>query len=159
MLIQTSHSLSETEAIGRCLGEALEPGTVVGLEGTLGTGKTRLTQGVALGLGIPAGQVVSPTFTICVPHHGRLTLWHLDAYRIEDPTEVDELGLDEAVEDGVVLIVEWSDRVVGLIPPPDLIGTLEADGDQQRRIRWAPSSDRGRSLVTALKQSLPSAEN
>ena len=68
MIEITSHSEHETRDIGRRIGERLTEGTVVGLSGTLGTGKTRLTQGIGLGLGIPTETITSPTYTLCVPH-------------------------------------------------------------------------------------------
>ncbi len=125
---------TETRELGRRLGIQLQPGTVIGLSGTLGAGKTRLTQGIGLGLGVPSDSIVSPTFTLCVPYQGRLRLLHLDAYRIQDPSEIDELGLDEAVEDGAVLIIEWHERFAAFFPPLDLRINLELIDDQGRRV-------------------------
>ena len=99
-----SRSLADTDRLGQTIGATLQAGTVLGLDGTLGAGKTRLTQAIGVGLGIKQGNVVSPTFTIMVPHMGRLPLIHLDAYRIKSPEEVDELGLDEVISDGLSLI-------------------------------------------------------
>ena len=93
-------NLDQTDQLGQNLAEQLQPGLVIGLDGTLGSGKTRLVQAIAKGLGITSDQVVSPTFTICVPHSGRLKILHVDAYRINHEEEVDELGLDEDVENG-----------------------------------------------------------
>ena len=116
----TSNSVEQTRLIGQFIGEHLDPGTVIALDGTLGAGKTHLTQGIAAGLGVPAGSVVSPTFTICIPYEARLLMLHLDAYRIKSPEEVDQLGLDESVSDGVVLVVEWASRIEAMLPPIDL---------------------------------------
>jgi tRNA threonylcarbamoyladenosine biosynthesis protein TsaE len=113
-------NLDQTEQLGRQLAECLQPGLVIGLDGTLGSGKTRLVQAIAAGLGIAADQVVSPTFTLCVPHAGRLKILHVDAYRINHQEEVDELGLDEEVEDGTVLLVEWAERIAASLPPLDI---------------------------------------
>ena len=93
-LVQTCSDLSQTERLGKLLGESLTPSLVIGLVGTLGSGKTRLVKAIATGLGIDPLNVASPTFTICVPHQGRLKILHLDAYRIEHQEEIDELGLD-----------------------------------------------------------------
>lgn len=129
-----THSESETRELGRQIGEQLQAGMVVALDGTLGAGKTRLVQGIGIGLGLKADSVVSPTYTICVPYSGRLPLLHLDAYRISDLNEVDELGLDEAIEDGALLVVEWAERIVDLLPPVDLQIRIESLDEQVRRI-------------------------
>lgn len=107
---------------------------VVGLSGTLGAGKTRFTQGIGLGLGLPEDSIVSPTFTLCVPYRGRLQLLHLDAYRINHATEIDELGLDESVDDGAVLVIEWYERFSTCFPPLDFQVTLQLIDDPRRKI-------------------------
>lgn len=147
----TSQSEQETSELGERLGRVLEPGTVIGLNGTLGSGKTRLTQGIGLGLDIAQGAIVSPTYTLCVPHEGRLGLLHLDAYRIADPSEVDELGLDELTENGVVLIVEWSQRIETLLPPIDLNVTIKAQGEQTREFGFQSLTPAGERLLEQLR--------
>lgn len=145
----TSTSETETAAIGFALGKSLRSGMVVGIDGPLGSGKTRLTKGIALGLDIDAADVTSPTYTICIPHEGRLGLLHVDAYRINDPTEVDELGLDESVELGAVLIVEWATRIKKYLPPLDLVITIEPTGAESRQFRFQPLTPSGTQLVSA----------
>ncbi len=145
-----SHSEADTARLGGCLGRSLQAGTVIGLNGNLGMGKTRLTQAIGRGLGILDGQIVSPTFTICVPHEGRLGLLHLDAYRINDPTEVDELGLDELSENGVVLIVEWAERIEKYLPPVDLTISIESFGEQGRGFTLIPLSEVGGRLLSQV---------
>lgn len=106
-----------TEAFGRALGKALRPGDVVALFGSLGAGKTTLARGILEGLGHD-GDVASPTFPIVVtydPPDTRLPAWHVDLYRIEEVEELEELGLDEARDDGVLLI-EWPERLPALWP-------------------------------------------
>ena len=147
-----SSDLPDTDRLGKAIGAAVQPGTVIGLDGTLGAGKTRLTQAIGLGLGIKPGNVVSPTFTIMVPHRGRLPLIHLDAYRIKSPEEVDELGLDEMVVDGSVLVVEWSDRIVNLLPTVDLGVQIEHVDDDRRRFLMTASSKTGKVLLEAIEQ-------
>lgn len=145
-----SDSLDDTDRLGQVIGAAVEPGTVIGLDGTLGAGKTRLTQAIGVGLGIKPGNIVSPTFTIMVPHAGRLPLIHLDAYRIKSPEEVDELGLDEMVVDGAVLVVEWSDRIKNLLPLVDVSVQIHHVDDNRRRFELTASSERGRALLGAV---------
>ena len=149
-----SSSEQETARLGRAIGDSLEAGTVLGLVGSLGAGKTRLTQAIGSSLGIADGQVVSPTFTIAVPHEGRLALLHLDAYRIEQPEEVDELGLDELAEEGVVLIVEWADRIEKYLPPLDLELSIEPTGSDSRVFRFSARTERGSQLRDAVAKRL-----
>lgn len=94
-----------TEALGRSIAPLLRPGDCIGLFGTLGAGKTSLSRGILLGLG-HEGEVGSPTFPIVQtyePPDVSLPIWHVDLYRIEDPHELDELGLDEALMDSALL--------------------------------------------------------
>ena len=106
-----------TEAVGRALATQLRIGDVVALFGSLGAGKTTLARGVLQGLG-NRGDVASPTFPIVQTYElpdVRLPAWHVDLYRIEDPGELDELGLGEALTEGVLLI-EWPERLPRLWP-------------------------------------------
>jgi tRNA threonylcarbamoyladenosine biosynthesis protein TsaE len=106
-----------TEAFGAALARHLRRGDIVALFGTLGAGKTTLARGVLRGLGHD-GEVASPTFPIVqtyAPPDTRLPLWHVDLYRIEDPAEIAELGLDDALSDGA-LVVEWPERLPALWP-------------------------------------------
>ena len=130
-----TNSEFETGSLGERIGKLLQPGTVVALNGTLGAGQTRLTQGIGVGRGVPAESIVSPTFTLCVPHRGRFMLIHLDAYRIKDESEVDELGLDELIEDGAVLVVEWAARIENLLPPIDIGIEIVHDNGDARTFR------------------------
>ena len=100
--------LQATLDLGRRIGESARPGDVVLLEGSLGSGKTVLVRGIALGLGSD-DEVVSPTFVLVRHYLGRLPLVHADLYRLDDAREVDRLGLLELAEDGV-LAVEWPER-------------------------------------------------
>ena len=133
---------TETRELGRRLGEQLQPGTVIGLSGTLGAGKTRFVQGIGLGLGIAADSICSPTYTICVPYSGRLPLYHLDAYRIVDLAEVDELALDELVEEGAVVVIEWSERISSVLPAMDLRVSIEQTSMETRVFELVVLSDR-----------------
>ena len=134
----TSHSELETSDAGRDLALDLHAGDVVLLTGNLGAGKTAFVRGLAAGLGIDAQEVSSPTFTLIQEYRGgRLTLYHVDLYRLT-PREVDDLGLDDLVDQGGVVAVEWPDR--WLIPPPAAIRVqLIASGDDQREIEIDPS--------------------
>jgi tRNA threonylcarbamoyladenosine biosynthesis protein TsaE len=106
-----------TDAFGRALAPLLQEGDSIALFGTLGAGKTSLCRGILHGLGFP-GEVPSPTFPIVqayAPPETRLPVWHVDLYRVEEPDELEELGLDDALHDGVLLI-EWPERLPALWP-------------------------------------------
>lgn len=124
-------SEAETEAAGTRLAASLGPGAVVLLYGDLGAGKTALTRGIAQGLGIDPAEVSSPTFTLVQEYHGRLTLFHVDLYRLEE-REVDDLGLEELVLGDGVVVIEWAERWRGR--PDDVVEVwLEhVDGDRRR---------------------------
>ena len=150
-----SNSVEQTRQIGELIGQQLAAGTVIALDGTLGAGKTHLTQGIATGLGVPTGTVVSPTFTICIPYEARLLMLHLDAYRIKSPEEVDQFGLDESVSDGVVLVVEWASRIETLLPPIDLKIQLSQISQDTRELLFDPISESGQELLRGVSQSWP----
>jgi tRNA threonylcarbamoyladenosine biosynthesis protein TsaE len=121
----------ETEEAGRALGERLGAGARVHLHGDLGAGKTVFVRGLADGLGADPDEVNSPTFTLMQEYHGRVTLYHVDLYRIA-PAEVPDLGLEPLAADGV-LAIEWAER----LPAPDPGATrvdIEDLGDHERRI-------------------------
>jgi tRNA threonylcarbamoyladenosine biosynthesis protein TsaE len=111
--IITTQSEEETAALGRELAGTLRAGDVVLLHGDLGAGKTAFVRGLAEGLGVAREEVSSPTFTLVQEYRGgRLTLFHVDLYRLNDPREVDDLGLDEIAADGV-LAIEWAEKWPG----------------------------------------------
>jgi tRNA threonylcarbamoyladenosine biosynthesis protein TsaE len=109
---KTTRSETETAAVGRELGVTLGAGDVVLLFGDLGAGKTAFVRGLAEGLGVNRDEVSSPTFTLVQEYRGgRLPLFHVDLYRLNDPREIDDLGLDEIADEGV-LAIEWAEKLV-----------------------------------------------
>lgn len=133
----TTHSAEETRRIGRAIGEAAHPGLLLALIGPLGAGKTELAKGVAEGLGVTS-VVNSPTFVLMNEHLGRLRLFHIDAYRLDDPEEAVADGLFDDRQAGGVAIVEWADRLGDRLPADRLELTIDpaADGSDTRRIGW-----------------------
>ena len=126
-----------TEAVGRDLARVLRAGDVVTLSGGLGMGKTSLARGVLAALGL-AGEAPSPTFAIVQPYappEVRLPVLHVDLYRIDDPAELMELGLDEARYDSA-LLVEWPDRAGAGAWPDALALTLALAPGGGRRLTW-----------------------
>ena len=120
-----------TVEAGARLAQGLRPGAVVLLEGELGAGKTAFVRGLATGLGAPADEVSSPTFTLIQEYHGRMPFLHADLYRISG-AEVEDLGLDELGQDGVVAI-EWADKLARR-PAAALDVRIDDLGGDRRRI-------------------------
>ena len=121
-----------TNALGRSLAAALRSGDVIALSGPLGSGKTTLARALLHALG-EEGEVPSPSFAIVQPYDDlSLPTWHADLYRIDDPSELAELGLDEILDHGA-LLVEWAERASGAWPEA-LILSLEPAGEGARRL-------------------------
>jgi tRNA threonylcarbamoyladenosine biosynthesis protein TsaE len=127
-----SNSEDETSGIGERLGASLRQGDVVLLYGELGAGKTAFVRGLARGLGASSDDVSSPTFTLIQEYAGRVTLYHVDLYRLE-PKEIPDLGLDDLVLGDGVVAIEWAERWPGR--PNDVIEVKIVDvGEDARSI-------------------------
>lgn len=135
-----------TEAAGAALAPLLRAGDVVALEGDLGAGKTSLARGLLAALGLME-EAPSPSFAIVQaygPPEVRLPVWHVDLYRLDSPDEAVELGLDEVLEDGALLI-EWPDRLGDRLGPDALRLALATTPDGARRLTWTvPAAWEGR---------------
>ena len=114
-----TNSPEETQQVGRIIGAAAQAGDVYLLTGPLGAGKTCLTQGIAWGMGV-TGHPRSPTFVLMNRYQGRLTLHHMDLYRIGSPLEAWDLGLDEYLGGNGVCVIEWADQAEELFPEDSL---------------------------------------
>jgi tRNA threonylcarbamoyladenosine biosynthesis protein TsaE len=115
----TTASAAGTVALGRRIAERLRAGDCVALIGPLGAGKTALVRGIAMGLGLGDRRMVSsPTYVLVQEYPARVPIYHVDLYRMASPlAELADLGIDEMLADGVVLI-EWADRAGGALPTP-----------------------------------------
>ena len=134
-------NVDATLDVGRRLGASLRAGDKIALTGTLGAGKTTMARGILEGLGYN-GEVPSPTFAIVQPYEPpetRIPVAHVDLYRIEDPEEIPELGLDEMLIDGA-MIVEWPDRLPDSFWDDALKIGLEITGEGNRRLTWHAGS-------------------
>lgn len=134
-MVYKSNSELETFNIAKEFAKTLKGGEVVLLKGDLGAGKTAFTKGIAEEFGVQE-IVTSPTFTILNEHYGkRLNLYHFDMYRIEDESELVELGFDEYIEkqDGVCAI-EWFEKTLSLLPSTCILVNLNKIGDEEREI-------------------------
>ena len=110
----TTHSITETQELGRALGAGIHEAIIIALTGDLGTGKTAFVQGLAKGLDVPEQYyITSPTFTLINEYPGRHPLFHVDLYRIEHASELEEIGLDEILQQNAVIAIEWADRLFG----------------------------------------------
>ena len=118
---------------------------MLALTGDLGAGKTTLTQGIARGLGVDPGYyITSPTFTLINEYPARLTLYHLDLYRLETGLDTDELGLEEYLESDGVAVIEWAERLPkGALPDAAVTLFIEFTGEETRRITAAPEGPAG----------------
>ena len=111
----------------------LQPGDVVALDGPLGSGKTAFVRAVVRALH-GADQTSSPSFTFRHSYDGNPPIEHIDLFRIEDPGEVAELGLDEALDDRSIALIEWRKRAPEVIPQPRYEIEIEGAGDQPRML-------------------------
>jgi tRNA threonylcarbamoyladenosine biosynthesis protein TsaE len=146
-----SHSSLHTERLGERLAAHAEAGDVIALWGELGAGKTVLARGLAIGLGIDEDTVTSPTFIILHEHFGgRLPLYHLDLYRLEE-SQLGSTGWEEALDSGGVTVIEWPDRAGDLLPADRVDVRLEHVAETKRTVRIEPTGPRSRRLVDALR--------
>ncbi len=149
-LLIRSTGAESTQDLGRTIGEQASAGDVILLTGELGAGKTCLTQGIALGLGVE-GYVRSPTFVLMSRHHGRLTLHHVDLYRMGSAAEAWDLGLDEQLFGEGVCVIEWADRATELFPEDCLWIDLGYGPDpDDREITLEPGMDAEKSRFKPL---------
>ncbi len=132
-----THSAEETIAFGRTLAAELSPPLLVLLRGDLGAGKTTLVKGIAEGLrAASADDVTSPTFTLVHEYRSsRVTLYHIDLYRVETMSQLETLGLDDLVTEDSILLIEWGEKFPHLSRDRDLEITLERIGETGRSIQ------------------------
>lgn len=148
-----SRSPRETIRWGRRAGLLLRAGDVVALQGELGAGKTTFTKGLALGCGFrEPDRVASPTFVIEHVYPGRLTVFHIDAYRLRAPEDLLALSWEEC-EDGV-RVVEWAEKVSALFPSDHLRVEFAHAGEEARSIVFVPLGPRSAEVVSALRNSV-----
>jgi tRNA threonylcarbamoyladenosine biosynthesis protein TsaE len=126
-----SNSEEDTSSAGERFATQLEAGDVVLLYGDLGAGKTAFVRGVARGLGASSDEVTSPTFTLMQEYRGRLTLVHVDLYRLS-PEEVSALGVEESTDDPAVIAIEWAERWNGAPSQSWRVRITDEGGDRRR---------------------------
>ena len=131
-----TQSVEETQKVAYAIGKWVKSGMILTLEGDLGAGKTTFTKGLAKGLDIKRN-VNSPTFTIIKEYQGRLPLYHMDVYRLENGA--DEIGLDDYLYGEGVCVIEWASMIEDLLPNERLDIKIFRDGEFERRIELLPN--------------------
>ncbi len=155
MLDFISHSPAQTERIGQRLGELVAPGDVLLLMGDFGVGKTHLVKGAVRGLG-SSDLVTSPSFVLIneyqtQAHPRKLTIYHVDLYRIDDPHELAGIGLEELWESQGVCLIEWAERAEEWLPADHLTIYMQHLAETKRVLRFVPHGVRYQQLVNAFK--------
>jgi tRNA threonylcarbamoyladenosine biosynthesis protein TsaE len=140
-VVRTSNGLlieldseQETDRLGRALASVVEAGVVIGLIGRLGAGKTRLVRAIAEALEVDPQAIASPTFVLIHEYEGRIPVFHFDAYRLETPQAFEDLGVADYWNAGGVCLVEWADRVIGLLPADAWLVRIEPVDPTRRRM-------------------------
>ncbi|MDR9419806.1 tRNA (adenosine(37)-N6)-threonylcarbamoyltransferase complex ATPase subunit type 1 TsaE [Gracilimonas sp.] len=129
-----SKSVDETIQAGKELGKQLQPGDVVRLDGDLGAGKTHFVKGVASYFGIQPEKVSSPTYTLIHEYSGTLPVYHFDCYRLEHEQEALEIGAEEYFYGEGVCLIEWPEKIEGLIPEDAIRVDILHQPEERRKI-------------------------
>jgi tRNA threonylcarbamoyladenosine biosynthesis protein TsaE len=162
-LVARTSAVGETQALAAELAALAEPGDLVVLAGDLGAGKTAFVQGFGRGLDVTE-PITSPTFTLVQQYEGRLPVHHLDVYRLDQLGEVAELGLGELLDDGGVVLIEWGDAILPVLPNDYLEVRLvfpqvgDSGDDDRRIVLRAVGPSWGRRQVSLLHAITPWAE-
>lgn len=127
------NGLEETEDFGIKLGKLLKSGDIVCLNGDLGAGKTTLSKSIGLGLGVD-DYITSPTFNLINEYNGRLKMYHFDVYRLDNVDDLYDLGFDEYFYGDGVCIIEWAEKIEGVIPKDRIILDIENGENIDERI-------------------------
>ena len=142
------NSRDEMIELGKKIGELAYPNLVITLDGDLGAGKTTFTKGIALGLGINS-IVSSPTFTIMKIYEGRLTLYHMDVYRINDPFS--DFELEEYFELDGVCVIEWAENIKELLPDDLLNISIQDLGEDKRKLKIFSETKKNIEIIERIK--------
>lgn len=144
-------SVEETQELGEKLGRLLTKGDLVALKGDLGAGKTAFARGITRGVG-SEDFVTSPTFTIINEYNGDVPVAHIDVYRLSDAGELEEIGFRDYLKEYVV-IIEWADLVIDILPEEILWVELETIGEQERRIIFTAKGKKYEKILQEMKKS------
>ncbi|PKK84190.1 MAG: tRNA (adenosine(37)-N6)-threonylcarbamoyltransferase complex ATPase subunit type 1 TsaE [candidate division Zixibacteria bacterium HGW-Zixibacteria-1] len=129
-----SRSVEETMELGRRKAAELKSGDVISLSGPLGAGKTCLIKGIAAGLGINAGDVRSPSFTLVNELYGKMPLYHFDLYRMKNISELYEIGWDDYLMREGITVVEWGEKAGDMMPRDSIKIEIKIVSEKRRKI-------------------------
>ena len=151
MYKMTTNSAAQTRQLGETLGSLLQPGDFISLNGDLGAGKTCLAGGVGKGLGV-TGRVKSPTFALINEYEGKVPLFHMDVYRLEQPEEIEDLGYEYYFYGPSVTLVEWAEIIEPYLPECRLSINIAGSpvSEEERVIELIPHGERYEQLVREL---------
>jgi len=138
------------------LGALLEPGDLVCLYGDLGAGKTHFSYGIALGLAVRERYITSPTFAFVNEYEGRIPFYHIDLYRLTDPSELEGIGLEEYIDSDGATVIEWAERAEDELPDECLSVYLSHLAEDSREIGFFAEGGRSTRLLADLKTRLES---
>jgi len=131
-----TNSEGETRKLGEIIGRNLDQGDIVAMIGDLGAGKTCMTKGLARSLGVSDQyEITSPTFTIINEYPGIMTFWHVDAYRLESSRDMIDAGFEDFFGSSGVVVIEWAEKILDILPPNTLFITFEYVDDTTRIVR------------------------
>ena len=133
MLTITTHSAEETIAFAEKVGGLLKGGDIIAYKGSMGTGKTTFTRGLAVGMGLP-DEITSPTFALVNEYHGKLTLNHFDMYRIKNADDLETTGFYDYMSDNNVLAIEWSENIEECLPEGTIFIAIDRIDEDSRKI-------------------------
>jgi len=122
--------------LGEKLAKKLSRGDVIALFGDLGSGKTTFTKGVGKGLGVKASQRInSPTFVLIKEYGARIPLYHLDLYRLDNLQDIEDIAVEEYIYGDGVAVIEWAEKIKGILPKKHIAVRFKIKGEEQREIR------------------------
>jgi tRNA threonylcarbamoyladenosine biosynthesis protein TsaE len=147
-------SPEQTWRIGEMLGRALGAGDTVCLYGDLGAGKTSFSYGIALGLEVREQYITSPTYTFVNEYEGRVPLYHIDLYRLNDPEELENIGFEEYIDSDGVTVIEWAERAEDELPVERLSVYLTYVDEKSREIGFLAEGERYEKVLEELERNV-----
>ena len=144
----------QTEEVGRVLGTMLEPGDLVCLFGDLGAGKTHFSFGIAQGLQVRDQYITSPTFTFVNEYRGRIPFYHIDLYRLKDPSELESIGFEEYIDSDGATVIEWAEQAEEELPADKLNIYLSDVSENSRELGFFAEGKRYEKLLADLRKAI-----
>ena len=142
----------ETIEFGRVFAQKLKPGDVIALSGDLGAGKTTFTKGIAQGLGVPDSEHVnSPSFVLVREYKGNINLYHCDLYRLDNISDIAELGISDYFSEDGVMVIEWAEKGSSLMPSEHMLIKIKYLGDTKRNFQIEANGQRYKKMLETLR--------